>query len=136
LHDIAKKHVQKGATLITDAFRPYNGLQRDFAHVMVKHHAPGSYYTEGIFHTNNIEGVWSPFKRGIHGIYHNVSPKHLQRYCNEFAYRYNTRKMQDTDRFHDTLMLVARTRLRYKDLIAKGVSPAVVISPNASEETG
>lgn len=42
-------------------------------------------------HTNTIEGFWSLLKRGISGVYHSVSEKHLQRYLNEYAFRYNHR---------------------------------------------
>lgn len=40
----------------------------------------------------SIEGFWSLLKHGIYGIYHQVSPKHLNKYCDEFAYRYNYKK--------------------------------------------
>ncbi|MCH8035275.1 MAG: transposase [Bacteroidetes bacterium] len=53
----------------------------------------------------------------IYGIYHSVSPKHLHRYCGEFEYRYNTRKISESVRF-DKSLLSCNRRLRYKDLIA------------------
>jgi hypothetical protein len=52
---------------------------------------------------NTIEGFWSLFNRGIIGIYHNASYKHLNAYCNEFAYRYNTRKITDAQRVEASL---------------------------------
>jgi len=48
-------------------------------------------YVKGDAHTNNLEGFWSQLKRSINGTYHSVSPKYLQTYVNEFAYRYNRR---------------------------------------------
>lgn len=48
-------------------------------------------YVNGDTHTNNLEGFWSQLKRSINGTYHSVSPKYLQTYVNEFAYRYNRR---------------------------------------------
>ncbi len=48
-------------------------------------------YVKGNAHTNNLEGFWSQLKRSINGTYHFVSPKHLQTYINEFAFRYNNR---------------------------------------------
>jgi transposase len=45
----------------------------------------------GSVHTNTIDGFWSLLKRGISGVYHSVSEKHLQRYLNEYAFRYNHR---------------------------------------------
>jgi hypothetical protein len=65
-----------------------------------------------------MEGYWSILKRGIYGIYHQVSPKHLQRYCDEFAARYNTRKVADHERFEQSVKN-SEGRLKYNDLIAK-----------------
>ncbi len=48
-------------------------------------------YVMGETHTNTIEGFWSLLRRGIGGVYHSVSAKHLQMYCNEYSYRYNRR---------------------------------------------
>ncbi|MGA8107786.1 MAG: transposase, partial [Acidobacteriaceae bacterium] len=48
-------------------------------------------YVMGDIHTNTIEGFWSLLKRGIGGVYHSVSRKYLQTYCDEYAYRYNRR---------------------------------------------
>lgn len=71
---------------------------------------------ENKFHTNNIENFWSLLKRGIVGIYHFTSIKHLSRYCDEFAHRYNTRNIKDNDRF-DFNISNSEGRLKYKDLI-------------------
>jgi hypothetical protein len=49
-------------------------------------------YVRGTVHTNSIEGFWSQLKRSINGTFHSVSRKHLQKYVNEFSYRYNRRK--------------------------------------------
>jgi hypothetical protein len=57
-------------------------------------------------------------KRGIIGIYHNVSAKHLQRYCDEFAYRYNSRGLADNERFEVSAQNT-EGRLKYKDLVKK-----------------
>jgi len=57
-----------------------------------------------------------PLKRGIIGIYHYTSAKHLSRYSDEFAHRYNTRKIKDNDRF-DFNVSNSEGRLKYKDLI-------------------
>jgi hypothetical protein len=75
--------------IVTDTFKGYNGLSTTYDHLTVKH-TENNYVTVGEDHTNSIEGFWSLLKRGIIGIYHNVSPKHLHRYCHEFGYRYNT----------------------------------------------
>lgn len=69
-------------------------------------------------HTNTIEGYWNILKKQIVGIHHSVSPKHLQRYCNESAYRYNNRATTQDVRFADALAN-CEGRLKYADLIAK-----------------
>jgi hypothetical protein len=46
-------------------------------------------------HTNTTEGFWGLFKRGVIGIHHYVSPTHLDRYCAEFIFRYNSREISD-----------------------------------------
>src|SRR6204780_1119061 len=51
-------------------------------------HSAGE-YTKGTCHTNSIESVWAVLKRGIYGVYHQVSAKHLARYVDEFAFRLN-----------------------------------------------
>jgi len=117
LQPILLSQVKADSKIVTDAYRSYIGLDKDFNHVSIKH-TEGNYITIGEDHTNTIEGFWSLLKRGIVGIYHNVSPKHLHKYCDEFVYRYNSRKISDSERFSISL-LGAENRLTYKQLIAK-----------------
>jgi len=49
-------------------------------------------FAQGEVHTNNIESFWATLKRGVYGIYHHVSVKHMQSYVDEFCFRYNYRK--------------------------------------------
>lgn len=111
-------HVQKGSTMVTDGFAMYAFLSKgtDFTHVMVDHKK--GEYVKGGFHTNSIENFWSLLKRGIIGIFHQVSPQHLQRYCDEFASRYNTRQIADNQRF-DLALQNSNGRLKYNTLIGK-----------------
>ncbi|KAA6334336.1 hypothetical protein EZS27_017321 [termite gut metagenome] len=115
LKPIIRKMVEKGSIIVTDEWGAYNGINSDFQHEVVKH-KESNYTTITSFHTNGIEGYWSQFKRAIYGIYHHVSPKHLQRYCNEFSYRFNTRVIKDTNRFSLSLTKI-NGRLTYKKLI-------------------
>jgi transposase-like protein len=112
------QYVQKGSTMVTDSFGMYAYLSKgtEFTHVAVDH-SKGE-YVKGGFHTNGIENFWSLLKRGIIGIFHQVSPWHLQRYCDEFAARYNTRQITDADRF-DLVLESSDGRLKYNTLIGK-----------------
>lgn len=109
--------VQKGSTMVTDGYAMYAYLKnsKEFTHVVVDH-SKGE-YVRGGFHTNGIENFWSLLKRGIIGIFHQVSPWHLQRYCDEFASRYNSRKITDSERFELSIKNSAG-RLTYAQLIA------------------
>ena len=48
--------------------------------------------------TNTMEGYFSILKRGVHGVYHHMSKRHLHRYLSEFDFRYNARNLTDTER--------------------------------------
>lgn len=114
---IMLENVQSNSTIVTDAYRSYNGLSANFTHITIKH-TDGNYITIGDAHTNTIEGFWKGFKLGIQAIYNAVSPKHLNRYCNEFSFRYNSRGVADVIRFEDCFKQVNNVRLTYKNLIA------------------
>lgn len=76
--------------MMTDEYGSYRRISLNgFTHQRVNH-GKGE-YVAGIVHTNTIEGFWSQLKRSVNGTYHSVSPKYLQSYVNEFAYRYNRR---------------------------------------------
>jgi transposase-like protein len=108
------KNVKDSATLYTDEWLGYNGLKRIYDHSIVKHNQ--GQYVNGRVHTNTIEGFWSLLKRGIFGIYHFTSKKHLQKYVDEFVFRYNTRQISDSFRFQFYLSN-CQGRLSYQDLI-------------------
>lgn len=113
LKPVITQMVQEGSVLITDEWGSYKQLAQPYVHQVINH-GEGEYSRNG-FHTNTIEGFWSLLKRGIFGIYHYASPKHLNRYCDEFSYRYNTRKITDTDRF-SLLFTKISGRLTHKAL--------------------
>ncbi|MFT3679708.1 MAG: IS1595 family transposase [Ferruginibacter sp.] len=115
--DVVRENVKPDALVITDTHLSYQGLIDEFAgHATVNHSQ--SEYRKGVAYTNTVEGFFSHLKRSIFGIYHQVSPKHLQRYCTETSYRYNTRKISDKDRFNITLQKL-EGRLTYKKLTEK-----------------
>jgi transposase-like protein len=115
------KHVSTvNTTLMTDESNLYKFSLRDYARKSVTH-SKGE-WVNGDCHTNTVEGLWAVMKRGIFGIYHRVTAKHLQAYCHEYCFRYNTRKIKDSERF--TLSLgQLNGRLKYKDLISEKESP-------------
>ncbi len=108
--------VKETAQLYTDEYVSYESMQRIYDHSTIKH-SEGQ-YVNGRVHTNTIEGFWSLLKRGIFGIYHSTSKKHLQKYVDEFVFRYNSRIATDSYRFN-LLLSNTENRLTYKTLIAK-----------------
>lgn len=87
---LISENIEKKSEVYTDEFFSYQHIKNyDYDHDVVKHRIKE--YVRGNVHTNTIEGFWSQLKRSIHGTYHSVSPKHLQLYVDEFAYRYNHR---------------------------------------------
>jgi transposase-like protein len=118
LQPIMVANVELGSRIITDAWNSYTSLKGRYNHISIKH-VYKNYVTYGDVHTNNIEGYWAILKRGIYGIYHSVSVKHLQRYCDEFAHRYNTREISNVERFEDAMRTVSNARITYKGLIGK-----------------
>ncbi len=80
---------ENGNIIITDELSYYNPLtDKNYIHLRVNHKTT---YASGEVHTNNIESFWATLKRGVYGIYHHVSVKHMQRYVDEFCFRYNNR---------------------------------------------
>jgi transposase-like protein len=110
-------NVEPGATLYTDALRSYSGLAAEYVHEVIDH---SEAYVRGRVHTNGVENFWSLFKRTIYGTHHSVEPIHLDRYLDEGTYRYNTRKMADSDRFAQTVGRVKGKRVTYEQLTGKG----------------
>ena len=74
-------------------------------------------YVDGMAHTNGIESFWAQLKRGYHGTYHQMSPKHLDRYVREFSGRHNSRPMDTIDQMARTVRGLVGKRLRYRDLV-------------------
>ena len=109
-------HIKPSATIMSDEYTVYKPLERmGYTHYEINHTL---HFGIGTVHTNSIEGFWSQLKRGINGIYHHVSKKHLQLYCSEYEYRYNTRGMKDGERFENWMGAAQGKRLTHKSLIA------------------
>ena len=108
-------NVDRSTHLMTDESPIYLGVGREMgAHYSVNHSAK-EYVTYGGFkHSNTAENFFSIFKRGVIGTYHHMSEAHLGRYCKEFDFRYNTRKMTDSERADIALQGITGKRLTYR----------------------
>lgn len=116
LHGLIKQDVSPEATIMTDEWQAYNGLDKHFAsHDTVNHGRKE--YVRGDVHTNSIESFWALFKRGYVGTYHWMSKKHLDAYIDEFEFRVNSKHISDPQRFSEMLR-VCEGRLTYDKLIA------------------
>ena len=116
MREFIESHVPEGAKIYTDEYRGYSSLHQKYDHDTINHGI--SLYVAGDVHTNSIENFWSILKRGIYGIYHQVSEKHLSRYLDEFAGRFNTKGLANQDRF-DKFLKDNTTYLSYKQLICQ-----------------
>jgi transposase-like protein len=115
---VVRENIKEGSTLHTDESRNYSTLQPDYNREKVnhsKHEWVKTNFGGDKITINHVENFWSVMKRGLHGIYHQVSYKQLQRYCDEFSYRYNTRELKDGERFNLVIKNMER-RLDYKTL--------------------
>lgn len=103
--------------IISDEWWAYTGLDKYYDHQVVDH-SKKEYVSlqDDTVHTNSIEGSWKILKNSVSGIYNHVSKKHLQKYVDEFLYRFNLRKISDSDRFQ-YLLSNSDIRTKYKDLI-------------------
>ena len=101
LMPIISQFVEEGATVFTDELNAYKDLGSMGYHHKVCDHGQLQFVVDGEVYTNNIEGFWSHFRRMITGCYHDVSDEHLQSYIDEAVYRWNTRKVSQSERFSD-----------------------------------
>jgi transposase-like protein len=101
------------ATIMTDELPSYRGAAVNFADHQKVTHGAGE-YVRGEAHTNTVEGFFSLLKRGINGTFHHVGKGHLGRYVDEFAFRYNIRKLADRERPQMIVAGAEGKRLTYK----------------------
>ena len=114
LRSILVTNADRGSWLMTDEHKGYQAVGAEYVGHGVVTHSKGEYVRTGVFHTNTIEGYFSLLKRGIIGVYHHVSAAHLHRYCSEFDFRYNTRKVSDAERADTALAGIGGKRLTYR----------------------
>jgi transposase-like protein len=118
LESTVRRHVEKGSTVHTDEFSGYQYLKDSYQHQTVNHGAK-QYVRNGVT-TNSVESVFAVMKRGLHGVYHHASKKHIGRYADEFAWRLNEGNVErhTTQRLDSLVDAVTGRRITYKDLTA------------------
>jgi transposase-like protein len=118
LHAFIKGEISPDAErIMTDEFEAYKGIEDENTKHETVNHGKDE-YVRGDVHTNTAEGVFSLFKRSIVGAFHQVSVKHLDRYLDEFSFRFDNRN--NPYLFRDTLLrLVNSENLEYKELTTK-----------------
>jgi transposase-like protein len=119
LHPIINRNVEAGSTLHTDEHGGYKGIGGLLYQHETINHGHGEYARDGVS-TNDIESVWAVLKRGLHGVYHHASAKHLGRYVDEFTFRLNdgTVKRHTMDRLDSLVRGTKGRRITYKELTA------------------
>jgi transposase-like protein len=119
IHQMVIRNVEAGSTLHSDEAGAYNGLGGFFYKHERVNHSAGEFARDDV-NTNSIESVWAVLKRGIHGVFHHVSPKHLDRYVQEFTFRLNDGNVSRHTlvRLDSFIAGTAGKRLTYRDLIA------------------
>ncbi|MGQ0701766.1 MAG: IS1595 family transposase [Gemmatimonadales bacterium] len=113
--------VQEGSRLYTDEDKHYQLLQQRYIREIINH---AREYVRGKVHTNGVENFWSLLKRTIKGTYVSVDPFHFFRYLDEQVFRFNNRRASDGDRFVAMVDSLLGTRLTWKGLTGKDMSPA------------
>lgn len=111
--EFVKTYVPQDSTIYSEEAPAYNQLKKTYRHDNVKHSL--SIYVEGQVHTNTIESFWSILKRGLYVVYHQVSEKHVSRYLDEYAARFNNRRLTSNERFEQFLE-GSESVLSYKSL--------------------
>lgn len=119
LHTVIHSRVEVGSTLHTDEAAAYARIGGLFYTHHAINHGAGE-YVNGDVYTNGIESVWALLKRGLMGVYHHASPKHLGRYVDEFTFRLNDGNVQrhTMDRMDSFIAACAGRRITYKNLTA------------------
>jgi transposase-like protein len=113
-----RTHVDRSAAIMTDEWPAYRGIGNEFdgGHQVI-HHGAGE-YARGNVNTNTSESFFALLKRGVHGTFHHVSVTHLHRYCDEFSFRWDGRKMTDVERRDMVMAGVVGKRMVYRKMVA------------------
>lgn len=115
LKKAAYQNIKGGTNIMGDGFNGYRALELAYNLKCVDHGK--GHYVDGDCHTNTLEGAWSQFKKTITATYHKTTRKHLQKYVDEFTFRYNYRNLGSQKQIENIISNM-ECRLKYKDLIA------------------
>ena len=118
LKEAIRENVDRDSMILTDEWAAYRGIGEEFkyGHYTVNH-SQGE-YARGGAHTNTAKSYFAPLKRGITGSFHHVSKQHLNRYCDEFSFRWNHKGEKDEERTEAALKLTEGCRLMYRQPIS------------------
>jgi transposase-like protein len=113
-----RENVDKKAAIQTDELNCYHGIGKEFdgGHQTVNH-SEGEYARDDV-NTNSVESFFALLKRGVHGTFHHVSKTHLHRYCDEFSFRWDERKVTDGERTVEAIKGAEGKRLAYRGKVA------------------
>ena len=114
LQGFVADHAAPDATVYTDDHGAYKGMR--FEHESVRHSA--GEYVNDMAHTNGIESFWATLKRAHKGVYHKISPKHLDRYVRQFAGKHNAREDATIAQMQNFVVGMVGKRLMYRELVA------------------
>ena len=109
-----RENVNRESRIMTDDLKLYQGIGEEFDgghHTVCHSHRE---YARGDVHVNTGESFFALLKRGVHGTFHHISKKHLHRYCDEFSFRWNGRKVSDGERAELAIKGADGKRLLYK----------------------
>jgi len=113
INALLRKQVSKKAHLMTDDSPMYPRIGKQFnRHSSVNHSIEE--YVRGDVYTNTVENYFSILKRGVIGTYHHISNQHVPMYLAEFDFRYNARKISDTERTEKAIKGAVGKRLTYR----------------------
>lgn len=112
LKPILMNHIAKDTKVYTDTAGHYKkmNLKGEFATHETVNHSIGEYARDGGIHSNTVESFFGLFKRGLYGTYQHVSEAHLQRYINEFDFRFTNRTSQGVDDHTRTIKALGQIR--------------------------
>ncbi len=122
LRGFVREHTQPGAQVYSDGHGAYTLLEGEYKHNAVQH-SVGTYVI-GQAHTNGIESFWGTLKRAHKGVYHKISPKHLDRYVQQFAGKHNLRDADTLAQMAAVAAGLVGRRLLYRDLVAANGLPS------------